>query len=232
MAAKACKRPARPAEPESKAAATPPPPQCLPMPVAQLAEPVIARSPDDVLHNIIVRQLADELKNPPPQEPENPALKALSQVMLARQTGATLVPFREDIAKQIIGGEELDKMSWHLYRRYRSGKLLLYLQADDAVDRFLFRLFHRGDFTPTEALILKRLIQAEVKSLAEELIQELREGAVDLNPDEALTKLDYTLRTSDTAGQTMLANTTPIGREIVRKLVLTARRRLYPKKKQ
>jgi hypothetical protein len=236
MADKARKRPARPADPEAPAQpveALPPahpPPQKIAHPVAQLAEPVLPRNADDVLHNIIVAKLADEVKNPPPQEPENLALKALSQVMLARQSGASLVPFRDDISRQISGGEELDKMSWHLYRRYRSGKLLLYLQADNAVDQFLMRVFNRGGFSPTELLVLKRLIQAEVKSLSEELIQELREGAVELNPDEALTKLDYTLRTSEVAGHSMMSQTTPQGREIVRKLVFTAKRKLYPPK--
>lgn len=183
------------------------------------------------MHNVIVRQLADDLKNPPAQEPENQALKALAQVMMAQQTGASLVPYRDDIARQISGGEEADKMSWHLYRRYRAGKLLLYLQADEKMDQFLMRMFHRGDFSPTEALVLKRLMQSEVKDLSEELIKELREGAVELNPEEALTKLDYTMRTSETAGAIMMSKTTPQGREIVRKLVFRAQRKLYPKKK-
>jgi len=200
------------------------------VPVAQISEPVVPRNADDVLHNAIVRQLSDEIQNPPAEEPVNPALQTLSQIMLARQAGQPLAPLQEDIARQTVGLDVANKTSWHLYRRYRTDKLVLWLLADDRVDQLLFRMFKRGDFSTTEALVLKKLCQTNIRELADELLAEIQSGAPEFDAGEAMAAMDYTVQVTEREGQNALVNTTPQGREIVRKLIFSARQKLFPKK--
>jgi hypothetical protein len=176
------------------------------------------------MHNVIVRQLADDLRYPPKEEPESQALGLLADIMVARQEGKSLEPYKDRLAQEISSSNELNTMTWRLYRRYRVSKLVRWLKADDEMDRFLLRCFTRGDFTPTELLIFKKLSQSNVKELAEELLAESREGISEMRAEDVLTKLD--IGSKITEGSQFLSRTTPQGREIVRKLVFTARRRL------
>lgn len=200
-------------------------------PVAQVAEAVLPRNPDDVIHNVIVRQLSDEIQNPVTEEPESAALQALAAVVTARQEGKSLEPYRQQLGVQLSGGDELNRLAWHLYRRYRVNKLVKWLQADEIMDRMLMRCFRRGDFTPTEALVFKKLSQTTVNELATELLDEIKESAGPADAGELITKLDVSTKAvEEDPGRALLSKTTPQGREIVRKLVFTARQKLFQKK--
>jgi len=246
--AKLRKRPAKPAEdtPEQPPAEAEPAPAQPPIeppkvarppkpaqPVAQVVDPVLPRNPDDVIHNVIVRQLADDIEEQPKEQAESPPLQMLGQIMQARREGKSLADFKAELAGMLRSTEELYKLVWFLYRRHRCNQLVDWLQADDAITRFLMRCFNRGDLTPTEALVLKRMSAASIKELVDEHREAMLEGtdnASQTHAEDLLAKLDLNLKLGSTASHSILAKTTPQGREIVRKLVFTARQKMFPKK--
>jgi hypothetical protein len=187
------------------------------------------RGPDDIIHNVAVRQLKDD-EETPPIEQESPELKTLGAIAQARLEGKSLdADIKAATARTLAGGEDLDRLTWHFYRRHQTKKLVDWLEADDRADRFLLRLYRRGDLNATEALIMKKLSNSKVKELADELLQGLRDGYPEMNHEEALINVDLGARIT-TATQTLMEKTTPQGREIVRKLVFTARQRVKPAK--
>ena len=240
--AKPRKRPAKPAEdqPEQPAEVPPAPAPVVPrvarppkphQPIAQVVEPLVPRNPDDVIHNVVVRQLADDIENPPKEAADTLPLDMLTQIMCARRDGKTLEPFKPELTRMLQSTEELYKLVWLLYRRHRCGQLVDWLSADDVVTRFLMRCFRRGDLTPTEALVFKRMSVAAIKELVEEHMKEMQEGTSLASASQAndlLGKLDLNLKVGETATHSILSKTTPQGREIVRKLVFTARQKMFP----
>lgn len=208
----------------------PPKPQPV---IAQVADPIVPpRNPDDVVHNIVVRQLADDIASPPAASDEESALSMLSQVMQARKEGKSLEAFKHDLARLLQNTDELYKLVWHLYRRHRCDQLLDWLTADDAITKFLTRCFRRGDLTPTEALVLKRMSTSAIKELVDEYRTAMSESETLSSHGESsdlLSKLDVTLKLEDKNTHSILTKTTPQGREIVRKLVFTARQKMFDK---
>ena len=236
------KRPARPAPAETPdqpvnevtvepAQAEPPAPNEPTAPIAQIVEPVIPRNADDVVHNVMLRQLTADAANPPPPPEVPPALQVMRQIQEYKDNGQPLAPLESTLARLTSGADVSNRASWMLYRKYRNDKLTRYLESDARMDVTLFRMFARGDLNPTEVLVLKKLCQTEISDMAKELLQEVQEGTPDLNPAEATSKMDMSFEVSERAGAKALEGTTPQGREIVRKLVFHARRKLYSKKK-
>lgn len=210
---------AAPAAPPSPSPSPPPPP------FAQGEAPVLPRSPEDIVHNLAVRQLVEDAENPPVDE-ESPELRVLETLVQARSAGKGFdAEIKAEAGRLLAGGESMDRLAWHLYRRHQTKKLVDWLQADDRADRFLLRLYRRGDLTASEALVMKKLSSSRVKEMAEELLQGLRDGYPEANPEEMFHSLALTAQVT-TKTQTLLHKTTPQGREIVRKLIFTARQRI------
>jgi len=182
--------------------------------------------------NVINRQLLDEIENPPEADPLDPEIISLQEVLKAIDEGRPVAELTPLIAHATSGQDQLDTLVYTHYRRYRAKKLLRWLENDAHADRFLNRAFRRGDLTPAEALVFKRLAQSEIKEQAMQILNELREGAPTVAPEEAATRIDYNLH--QTSDRTVITKTfekmTPQGREIVRKLIFRARTKLFTKK--
>jgi hypothetical protein len=198
-------------------------------PVAEAGEFTIARSAEDIVANVINRQLIDDLENPPQGVEVDSEITSLREVFKAIEDGRSIAELTPLIAQATSGQEQLDQLVHMHYRRYRAKQLVTWMENDAFMNKFLQRVFRRGDFTPAEALVFKRMSQTTVKDLAEQILGELREGAPMVSPEEAATRIDYNLyaTTRQVLTEKTFQKMTPQGREIVRKLVFRARTRIH-----
>jgi hypothetical protein len=198
-------------------------------PIAEAGEFAIVRNAEDVVANVINRQLIDDLENPPEGVEVDSEITSLREVFKAIEDGRSISELIPLIAQATSGQEQLDQLVHMHYRRHRAKQLVIWMENDAFMNKFLQRVFRRGDFTPAEALVFKRLSQTTVKDLAEQILNELREGAPMVSPEEAATRIDYNLHatTKHVLSEKTFQKMTPQGREIVRKLVFRARTRIH-----
>lgn len=200
--------------------------------IAKPTEPVIPRNAEDVIANVITRQLVDEIEEPP-EEPLDPEIFSLRETMRAVDDGRPVGELLPLIARATSGQDQLDTLVYTHYRRSRAKKLARWLENDARIDRVLERIFKRGDFTPAEALVFKQLAQNQVKALATELLNEIRHGVPTVEPEEAATRIDYSLQITEKVKESkQFSKMTPQGREIIRRLLFQARAVMYPEKKK
>lgn len=186
------------------------------------------RTPEDVIHNVMMRQIRDDLDNPPPPENEHPALALLKKVQDARDAGQSLEPFKEEAAKILQGVEQEEKFTLLVMRVLNLRKLRRQLETSEALDKFLHRIAKRGDLTSREALIFKQLNVNEIAKTAKELVDRLEQpGAAEAFASMDFAKMDYSLTVTDKTVSKEFAGTTPQGREIIRKITMQARRKIY-----
>lgn len=233
MALRKKPRPADP-EPEPQAAAAEPPPPAAPPPVIEHLLPVAIdapilcpRSPEDVIHNVILRQLADDLVEPPEAEPENPALTLLKQVQQAKDRGQPLANYANEAAKVLQGLDAEEKLTEAVVRHVRVRRIRRQMESDEFLDRFLHRCVKRGDLSPREAVIFKQMNWNGLVQSIKELLDRLEDSELAAFNPQDISRIDWKLQVSETASAHAFDKMTPQGREIVRKITMTARRKLY-----
>jgi hypothetical protein len=212
-------------KPEPADPAPPPPNPDKVQPPVQQAEPIdLPCTPEQVIHNVMVRQLADDLKNPPKDDPDIPALVLLAKLQNFRDTGQSVAPLQDEIASVTQGVDIETKITLMAYASVLNRRLMGTMRAGLALDKLFNRMCQRGDLRPHEAIILKKLQLHEQEVLALAL-QRLAEANLALS-ENAAAAMDYTPPSLSKANPN-LAKMTPQGREIYRKIVVRARRRIY-----
>lgn len=217
--------------------AIPPAPQPPPVrqqykPPVQMAEPIDdPRSQEEVLHNVMVRQLADDLINPPDDDVETPALKLLAELQHRKDTGQSVVVLNNDIAAIVQSMEVEIKVTFLAYLSVQNRNLLGWMRSGDSLNKLLWRMCKRGDLKPHEAIVLKRLQLQEQQMIAEILRDVVNHGNVQLG-DNALATMDYVVQVTDRSKiHKDFDKMTPQGREIYRKVIVRARRKMFPEQK-
>lgn len=193
-----------------------------------LAEPVIPRNADDVVHNVIVRQLLDDQNaaNPGATLVRSPVLETMRRVTDAVRDGTSLVPLKPLIERFTLANTELAQVVGTMFVRYQTERLVSWLEDQDQLERFLRRCMQRGDLTPAEALVFLNMTKNEIKAIAEVLSEALKHGIPEPDAGVVSSKMDYTLQVTERQAMKDFNKTTPQGREIVRKLVFRARKKL------
>ncbi len=197
-----------------------------------MAEPIDdPRSPEEVIHNVMVRQLADDMANPPQEEGDTPALKLLAELQRRKDTGQSVVPLQHDIAAITQGMEVETRITFLAFLSVQNRHLLGWMKSGDSLNKLLWRMCNRGDLKPHEAIVLKRLQLQEQQLIAQTLREVLNNGNIQLG-DNALATMDYVVQVTDrTKIHKDFDKMTAQGREIFRKVIVRARRKMYPEKK-
>lgn len=211
------------------------PPPAQPPPVVEYQPPVRAqgmlpcqavRSPEDIIHNVMERQLLDDLENPPPQDPKDEALELWFKITAAKDKGESLAPFAEEIARLTHGNDAEIKLARALYTRIRIRRFFRQVESDEVIDRFLHRCMKRGDLTAKEALVFKQSNLSEMRETLKEIINGQQEPVAFI-PEDDLAKMDWSLQMTEKTTTKMMGKTTPQEREIIRKITIRARRKMY-----
>ncbi len=209
------------------------PPAAAPTPVEH--KPIIAieamipypRTPEEIIHNVIVRQLEDDAEDPPVPEPGNPMVALLKKVQRAKDTGAPLAGYAAEATKLLQGLEVEERLTAAAVRHSRVREIGEGLETRTAINRFLRRLFKRGDLSAREALVFKQLTDDQLEAQIKALFDGLREGQPDGVTSDDFPKMDWSLQMTAKMSSKELEGTTPQEREIIRKITITARRKIY-----
>jgi len=219
-------------QPEAAALDVGPPPEApppaeeeAPLLLQNIGPIDLPRSPEDIVHNIMVRQLVDDAQSPPPATSTSPALALLAKLQQRKDKGESLAPLQAEVARVTQGQEIENQVTKAVFDSHVNRKVLTWMIADEEIDAFLLRCFKRGDLTPTEAIVLKKLSMSQLAATAEDLRKNLKEGMA-FNPSDIL-KMDYSLQIQEHTMAKQFAGTTPQGREIIRKITMKARRKIY-----
>lgn len=205
----------------------PPPPVEYRPPVAQDIYIAVPRSPEEIVHNLMLRQVQDDLVDPPQAESSHPALELLKKVQEARDRGESLEAYKEETTRILYGIDQEERLASAVLRVYALRKLRRQLETDEFLDKFLHRLAKRGDLTPREAMVLKQLTMNEMAKTAKELVDRLNAPTLENFNGADLSRMDYTLQVTEKTTNKVFAGTTPQGREIIRKITLRAQRRIF-----
>ena len=218
--------------PEQDVQVEPPPPEGYPT-VVQRTDPIdLPNSPEQVIHNVMVRQLEDDAKLPPEEDKDIPALQLLADLQKRKDTGQSVAPLQQLIGRVTQGVDIETKITLLSFITLQNRTLLGWMKSGEALNKLLWRMMGRGDLKPHEAIVLKKMQVAEQQQIVQVLAQ-LSEK-VDLRlPDNAATDLDFVVQVVDKRQlHPDLDKMTPAGREIFRKIMVRARRHKFGKKNE
>ena len=200
--------------------------------VVQRAEPIdLPANADQVIHNVMVRQLEDDARNPPEDDKDIPALALLTDLQKRKDTGVSVIPLQEMIGRVTQGVEIETKITLLAFISVQNRNLLGWMKSGEPLNKLLWRMCRRGDLKPHEAIVLKKLQVQEQQGIVE-VLTKLTEK-VDLRiGEDAAASMDFVVQmTNKEALHPNLERMTPQGREIMRKVLVRARRRTFGKDK-
>ncbi len=180
----------------------------------------------------MVRQLEDDAKQPPPEDKNIPALTLLAEIQKRKDSGQSVMPLQEEIGRITQGVDIETKITLLSYITVQNRNLLGWMKSGEALNRLLWRMMHRGDLKPHEAIVLKKLQVTEQQTIVNALAQLTEKVDLRLNEDAAAA-MDFVVQVTDKSKlHPDLDKMTPQGREIMRKVLVRARRKKFAKKEE
>jgi hypothetical protein len=149
------------------------------------------------------------------KEPDDPVLGVLDTVVKGIKDGTDLAPVYTKIARLINNQEERAELINNLSLTHDYERKILYMKACWALERYMFKLIGSGKLKPHECMAFMRLIQEELQNID----STVKAGGT--SPDDVmamLNKVDFTFQMKQEELESKFKNTTPQGREIVRRL--------------
>ena len=184
------------------------------------------RTPEEIVHNVILRQLIADQANPPEEEPPDEALELLRQIQEDKDAGKPLDKYVDPVTKIIQGQEAEERLTLSMARRQAVRQMQREMREVDKVGRFLHRCVMSGKLTISESIVWHKMKMDSLRKQVEELSKRLEESGQSFTVED-ITKMDYSLQVTEKTVSKQLEGTTPQGREIVRKIVFRARRKLF-----
>ena len=180
-----------------KKAAAPPPPDPPPLPPA--AVEVIPPDEDQLPANL----------------PVEPTLDILEKVVEALRTGNPLEGVRADVERLVANQQTKTDLINNLVLAHDFDRLTLYLKARSKLERFLFGLLQQEKLSAQDALAYFRIVYEEAKVLTDR-VQNGSSPVKDASSE--LDKVDLAVQQAQQALKDKLKDTSPQGREIIRRL--------------
>jgi len=155
----------------------------------------------------------------PPAEdanlPPSATLEILDQVVEALRTGKPLEGVRGDVERLVSNQQVKSDLINNIVLAHDFERLTLYLQARSKLERFLFGLLQQDKLTAQDALAYFKIVYEESKVLTDRV----QGGASPVKDASAeLDKVDLAVRQAQEAMKAKLKDTSPQGREIIRRL--------------
>lgn len=201
-------------------------PNSVPQIGAVVIQPDEATSKAEALYNVLQRQALEMPEPDLPEQDLGPALTTMGQLINSSMTGDPLAPIKADLERFVTGNAELLTGVKALFARYQTGRFHDYLTMQHRMDVLFKKAAERTDLTVLEAMALHGIARTEVGAIMASFTAMLKANAADANAETILTKLDYTLQVTTKEASDQFNGTTPQGREIIRKISLSQRRKL------
>jgi hypothetical protein len=208
---------------EEKVAEAKPQPKRSRRPVA-VPTPVMPGSEDDILNNVLCREIADPTDY---QEPEDPSLPVLNRIARALVSGENITQDTEAVrglTAYILEKRELyDAISVGIHDLHEKNE---WQQIKAVIVRELRKMARRGDLKSYEYLALLKLSVTQLK--------DIDERQTNMRPVDALSllhKLDTNRQVEELKVEAKYRGTTPQGREIIRKQVFLFQKKIEEAKR-
>ena len=178
---------------------------------------------------VLWRQLAENPPKPPPVtvvsgEPD-PALAELRAIVNGIHTGADLSGHRQALNRLLYNPEQRAQVIDSLLMVSDYKRLVELSEARNYLETCLVQSSYRGDLNPAEQLVLLSQLSAIVRQVE----GKVRAGGQSMTDIEStLRRIDYAANSDTDTLKKKFADTSPQGREVIRKLTM----KLYKAVKQ
>lgn len=181
--------------------------------------PVVAATEMGVLNNLLCRE---ELYPSGPLPPISPTIIGLENVMTAIATGADVGRFKENIEQVVSNQPEKGELLKSYLNQADREALVDGVVMRASSLRVIKQASARADISISEALVIWRL--------SNDLIDRLKRGVGEdekpVDGEHVVGKIDYSKLKAERETKQRWEGTTPQGRELIRKIVWTEKRRL------
>ena len=169
-----------------------------------------------VLNDLFTRQMVDVLDgkvDSPSMEPDA-SLTVLDEVINAFSSGQGLEAVKSDVDRLTMAQDDRMTLVTSLVTQHSLIRMARMMKARDRLERFMMAASERNDLTPSEALVFLKMIQTDMTELQQHIKPVSIKDAKGL-----MDKVDYSQKKglSDTLAK--YSNTSPQGREIIRKVL-------------
>ena len=148
-------------------------------------------------------------------------MRVLENVVNDIVSGGDLSRRKEEIEKLTTGQEERADLIDNLTLTHDYTRLVRFLKAQEKLETFVFNAMNRGSLSPMESLSYLKYICEEKKSLE----GRIKAGSTSIKDFVSLiNKINYTVQISHRDLEKKLKNTTPQGREIIRRAAYKIRK--------
>lgn len=156
-----------------------------------------------------------EVITPLPPAPDDVVLDTLDQVIESLKTGREITGLRDRIAQMVTNQESRAELISNMAMTHDFDRLSRYMRARASLEDILLNAAVDRTLSPTQALAFLKITQEQ----SEIILNRIRAGATNIQDLlSLLNKADYALQLQDAELQKKFSNTSPQGREIIRRL--------------
>lgn len=178
-----------------------------------------------LVHGVLVRQLDPrfqdsrvqvEIEREIEDAKSDSVLGTLTKVVDSIKTGETITEeTRDSVTKLISNQEDRAELIQNLLLTHQYDRLVRYTKIRDHLERIMLTCAKRGDLSAAEALAFMKITMDQTDSIS----SEVKAGATSVQDLMGmLNKVDFAVQASEKELEKKFANTSPQGREIVRRL--------------
>jgi hypothetical protein len=175
-------------------------------------------SPEALINNVLVREIEQPTHDAKAHTPD-PNITVLDEIARGISQGTDINHVRDDALRIASHQPEKVNIVKALMRGVDINRLNRFVQVRDRAEHELAKAALRGDLKSTEYLAFLRFAATEIKEIRENLTVEeiMRNGGGD--SEGMLNKMDHAQQAQETETAKQYKNTTPLGREIIRKQI-------------
>ena len=165
---------------------------------------------------IFMRQLTDIMDgrvDAPDLDPDD-SLKVLESLVGKFAKGESLSAIKPEVDRLVMAQDDRVMLVKAVMATHGLTRLVRLVKARDRLERFMVSCLERGDMTASEAIVFMKIIQTSMTEVQTEIIpQPLKDS------DGVVDKADFATRKSGEVVRRNLGNTSPQGREVMRKML-------------
>jgi hypothetical protein len=169
-----------------------------------------------VMNDLVTRHMIDVSSGQvevPPMEPDA-SLTVLNDLVHAFSSGEALDRIKPDVDRLTMAQEDRMTLVNSLTTQHSLIRMVRLMMARDRLERFMLSSVERSDLTPSEALLFLKMIQTDMSEIQTQIkptpIKDSK-GLID--------KVDYAQKKAIADTLSRYDNTSPQGREIIRKII-------------
>lgn len=186
-------------------------------------QPVMPMNPDDVINNVICREIVDPTDGE--DEPSDPNIAILDEIANGLAHGTSVNHVKDDIVRIASHQSEKTEVVKTILRAIDLSRANTFVQVRHTAERALARAVKRGDLKSTEWLAFLRYSQAELEKIKEDLSSDANHMN-SFDTQAVIEKVDHARQKVDAQNEDRFKGTTPQGREIIRKQLYSVQKAL------